>query len=1073
MPVTNVERVMRDGEYIVSRTDTRGVISYANPYFYEISGFTEAEILGAPHNIVRHPDMPAEAFQDFWDTLSAGKPWTGYVKNRCKNGDHYWVLANATPVWENGRIAGYLSVRSKPDRAAVEAVAQVYARFKAGQAQGLAIREGRVVKTGRLADLRHRVANLSIRARTWALLAVLAAFMLLVGGAGLLGLQQTRDSLQSVYADRVVPLKQLKTIADDYAVLIIDAVNKANAGLFTAEQALQGIRAAELRIHAIWSAYKATRLTEEEARLAAEAETLFKPANAAVAALQTRLSAMRGTVAGQLGDFDGPLYARIDPLSGKITELVDLQLRVAEAEYNAAVARYEGTRNIAIAAVVLAIVLGILIARLTLAAILRPMTRVRDQMREISQGNFNVAVTTERNDEVGAMTDAFRALYIRLGFDLAESRRQAEENSKILQALDYVSTNVRIADNQGKVTYANKTLLDTLRRHEGAIRKDIPAFSADRFIGSSIGAFYPDPEAAVARLANLQETARAEIVIGGRLYALTTSPIRGAHGERLGTVGEWADRTEQAAAEREISDLVQAAAAGDFGRRLSLEGKAGFFLQLSEGINRLVETAERGMSEVARVLGALSEGDLSRRMEGDYQGLFGELKDSVNTTSERLAEIVLQIREATDAINTAAREIASGNTDLSARTESQASSLEETASSMDELTSTVKQNAENARQANQLARGASDIAVKGGEVVGEVVSTMGAIAESSKKIADIISVIDGIAFQTNILALNAAVEAARAGEQGRGFAVVAGEVRSLAQRSAGAAKEIKGLIGDSVDKVNGGHRLVEQAGATMQEIVEAVKRVTDIMGDITAASMEQSQGIEQVNGAVAQMDEMTQQNAALVEEAAAAAESLQDQAGSLSEAVSVFRLASGGGHRPALAAPRQAAIAPQSRPRAIAGPASRPALPASRDAKVDFDAIVEAHNAWKKKLRAAIADEREARRLDAEEVCKDDKCALGKWLYGEGRRYESDQEYEQLRHSHADFHLCAADVIRKVQAGDKQAAESVLVNRFFDLSRDTVQHIMNMRKKHCAPAARSTRAVQTMSRADEDEWEEF
>nr|MCU0841718.1 CZB domain-containing protein [Thiobacillaceae bacterium] len=194
---------------------------------------------------------------------------------------------------------------------------------------------------------------------------------------------------------------------------------------------------------------------------------------------------------------------------------------------------------------------------------------------------------------------------------------------------------------------------------------------------------------------------------------------------------------------------------------------------------------------------------------------------------------------------------------------------------------------------------------------------------------------------------------------------------------------------------------------------------------------------------------------------------------SLSEAVSVFRLASGGGHRPALAAPRQAAIAPQSRPRAIAGPASRPALPASRDAKVDFDAIVEAHNAWKKKLRAAIADEREARRLDAEEVCKDDKCALGKWLYGEGRRYESDQEYEQLRHSHADFHLCAADVIRKVQAGDKQAAESVLVNRFFDLSRDTVQHIMNMRKKHCAPAARSTRAVQTMSRADEDEWEEF
>jgi len=256
----------------------------------------------------------------------------------------------------------------------------------------------------------------------------------------------------------------------------------------------------------------------------------------------------------------------------------------------------------------------------------------------------------------------------------------------------------------------------------------------------------------------------------------------------------------------------------------------------------------------------------------------------------QLSSIVRGIKSSSDTITGAASEIAAGNADLSSRTEQQASSLEETASSMEELTGTVKQNAENARQANQLAAGASSVAVKGGEVVSQVVSTMSSINESSRKIADIIGVIDGIAFQTNILALNAAVEAARAGEQGRGFAVVASEVRTLAQRSAAAAKEIKGLITDSVNKVGDGTRLVDQAGKTMQEIVESVKRVTDIMAEIAAASQEQTSGIEQVNQAIVQMDQATQQNAALVEQAAAAAESMQAQAQGLTKAVSIFKL---------------------------------------------------------------------------------------------------------------------------------------------------------------------------------------
>ena len=314
---------------------------------------------------------------------------------------------------------------------------------------------------------------------------------------------------------------------------------------------------------------------------------------------------------------------------------------------------------------------------------------------------------------------------------------------------------------------------------------------------------------------------------------------------------------------------------------LALGGVLAFLL------TRSITAPLRDAVEVARKVAA---GELTSRVNAVGKDEIGDLLRALKGMNESLLKIVGKVRVGTDAITSASEEIASGNADLSSRTESQASSLEETASSMEELTSTVKQNAENARQANQLVVSASDFAVKGGQVVGQVVDTMGSIKESSKKIVDIIGVIDGIAFQTNILALNAAVEAARAGEQGRGFAVVAAEVRNLAQRSAGAAKEIKGLIGDSVEKVDVGSKLVDEAGKTMGEIVTSVKHVADIMNEITAASQEQSSGIEEVNRAIGQMDEMTQQNAALVEQAAAAAESMQEQAVQLAQAVSVFKL---------------------------------------------------------------------------------------------------------------------------------------------------------------------------------------
>ncbi|AVJ27638.1 methyl-accepting chemotaxis protein [Achromobacter spanius] len=340
----------------------------------------------------------------------------------------------------------------------------------------------------------------------------------------------------------------------------------------------------------------------------------------------------------------------------------------------------------------------------------------------------------------------------------------------------------------------------------------------------------------------------------------------------------------------------------------------------------------RPLRVVGESFDKIAAGDLTVRVDVNSTNEIGALMASVKRMQESLARTVSAVRRGVDEINVGSREISAGNTDLSSRTEEQAASLEETAASMEQLASTVKQNADNARQANQLAASASDVAERGGSAVSEVVSTMEGISASSRKISEIVSVIDGIAFQTNILALNAAVEAARAGEQGKGFAVVAGEVRSLAQRSAQAAKEIKSLIEDSVSKVGAGSQQVERAGATMQEIVASVKRVTDIMGEISAASDEQSSGIDQVNRAVSQMDEVTQQNAALVEEAAAAAGSLQEQAQRLAEAVAVFKINAGEvievparqlaqQHRPAA---RVAAPAPEVAPQPAA-PAAKPA----------------------------------------------------------------------------------------------------------------------------------------------------
>ncbi|MCX7193105.1 MAG: methyl-accepting chemotaxis protein [Proteobacteria bacterium] len=480
-----------------------------------------------------------------------------------------------------------------------------------------------------------------------------------------------------------------------------------------------------------------------------------------------------------------------------------------------------------------------------------PVLHSTDTANHIASGDLSSTIKIEGDDEVGQQLKAMQAMQTSL-------RNLVSEIKTIVQAAVRGDFSIKMnMDNKMGYTRELSELLNQLTETVDAAFKDTIRVTQ-----------------ALSR---------------GDLSQKITKEYSGAYNEVKVSVNTTAESLTMLVAE--IKNIVEGVAVrGNFHVMMSMDGKSGYARELSELLNQLSNITGAGLNDVLRVANVLAKGDLTQSISKDYPGTFGEMKLGINDTVEKLKELVGQIREATDTIHTASEEISAGNSDLSQRTDEQANSLKRTAASMVQLTSTVKQNAENAHQANQLAVGASLIAVKGGKVVNEVVYTMSSISDSSKKISDIISIIDGIAFQTNILALNAAVEAARAGEQGRGFAVVASEVRNLAKRSADAAKEIKALINESTEKVSAGTALVDKAGKTMEEVVSAVKQVTDIMGEITAASTEQSRGIEQVNQAISQMDDVTQQNAALVEEAASAASSLEEQSQNLAAAVSAFKV---------------------------------------------------------------------------------------------------------------------------------------------------------------------------------------
>lgn len=1113
MPVSNNEIIFADAEFMLTKTDLKGVITYANQDFIKVSGYTEAELLGSSHNIVRHPDMPVEAFEDMWLNLKAGKPWTGMVKNRTKDGDFYWVMANAAPIYENGEVSGYLSARRKPTRQQVEAATDAYRLFKSGNAKGLSIVDGKVIENSLFYKLKTRVLNFKVSQRLIGIIALAVSVTIIQAALGLYNLSVANKSLNDVYENRMLPSEDLGTISNlmldnrtnlriALSEFSIEASGKVPVLVMNPEVAEKSAIAIEKNIEAItglWKKYIAKYLSPEEKVLAAnfsESRGRFVKESLKPALLSLRAHNYDETKVHSIAARGLYKAAKAD-----VEALIAMQGREANKAYQDAVKHYENIRLLTFAGLALALILLMWLGFVVARSITKPLEKAIAVFGDIASYKLDSPIDVHGDDELSHVLQSLKTMQTMLNVNLNEANELAAEVNE--QSAQYEgqlaaiskSTGVVEFSMDGKVIAANDiflkvlgySLAEAVGQHHGnfvdasyrasteykqfweklnrgeAITgefqrvgkngKDIWLQVSYNPILCAAGKPYKvvkyatDVTAQKNRNADFEGQIDAigksqgviEVALDGTMLKVNASylnmlgyaeheligkpvslvldptfakstaytelwsklvnggsdagqykriakngkevwiqasynPIYDLNGKPYKIVNYTIDITEQKLlaadnagqiaaidkiqgvvefdltgkitavndnfanvagyTEKEIignhhsmfvepsyrsgheykafweklargeAEVGQYKRIGKGGREVWLQASYNPIMDLNGKPFKVVEyatditeqhnnaaTLAEAVEETQIIIEGAKAGDLTSRVSLDGKtGAIASLCDGVNALMDKMTEVIVQVREAGETINTAAGEISSGNSDLSSRTEQQASSLEETASSMEELASTVKQNAENAKQANQLAAAASGVAVKGGSVVNQVTSTMIDINASSRKIVDIISVIDGIAFQTNILALNAAVEAARAGEQGRGFAVVAGEVRNLAQRSAEAAKEIKHLISDSVSKVDIGTKLVEDAGKTMSEIVSSVQRVTDIMGEITAASVEQSAGIDQVNDAITSMDEVTQQNAALVEQAAAAAESLVDQAVSLIEVVSAFQL---------------------------------------------------------------------------------------------------------------------------------------------------------------------------------------
>lgn len=1171
MPVTDREVMMKEGTILVTRTDTKGRITYANDDFVNISGFSREELIGKNHNIVRHPDMPPEAFEDLWKTVQKGYPWKGMVKNRTKDGDYYWVEANVTANYKNGRLDSFMSCRYAPSREQISEAEKLYDQIK--QKKTTLRPVGFFAKYNFIKSM-----SLGYKLAISALLLLLPAFVLM---ALFINSENKAIDFAQKEIDGVVYLDPLKHVliqaakhrglvnhylrsgktADTSSILQVQrSVNNSFVEVDKADKQFGN----RLDATAKWRDIKKDWTRLQSQALALSAKQSFQQHKALLDKV-TGLFVHVGDTSNLILDPDLDSYYLMDLVVNKLPELIkdlgilrdyssgvvagglvtnkerlDLTVKLThiksllhatvhdidtaitnnaslkskfvglEQQIQTEVNRYleiikmnvidaetsklssqqllnEGTaviesvttlidttipnlkqllenrihgfqmeKYISVGAVFLIIIAVAMVGWFLIRYITGSIAKINNVFYRLTDGEFRNDIDLDGKDEFGDTLKALQGVQVKLNVDLSTARENATNSLRIQQALDNVESNVMVANNNYDIIYMNKTVHKMFKDAEADIQTQLPDFNAEQLLGANIDIFHKNPAHQRAMLDKLNGTFRSTLMIGGHSMNIVANPVIDDNGERIGIVVEWQDRTKEVNIEREIQTLVEGVKAGELNSRISMNDKEGFYQILSQNLNEVTETIEKVMNEVAYVMNGLANGDLTRMVNNDYYGLYATCKNDINTSLAKLGEVFGQIKESSEFIRNSSQEIASGNNNLSHRAEEQAASLEQTASSMEELTSTVKNNSDNAQQADKLAGSARHLAEQGGEVVKRAVTAMDEINESSNKIAEIIGVIDEIAFQTNLLALNASVEAARAGEQGRGFSVVATEVRNLAQRSATAAQESKDLIQTSIQRVRTGTEFVNETGTSLTEIVTGVKKVGDIVSEIAAASAEQSQGIEQVNQAVSQMDEITQQNAALAEEASAASVSMTEQCDSMAGFLAFFEGNSGD------------SVATGSTTQA--------------SGKLDFSLAKSKHLSWKSRLRNFLEG---SESLTMDQAVSHRDCDLGKWLYSTGMTtYGHVPAMQQIEPLHKQMHELVHQCINHRQNGNASAAEQAyqqvagLSDKIVSLLSEVEASISGKSSNNpapttsFAPAARPAPIAQVSSGGN-DEWEEF